>query len=771
MRFLPRLGRLTRRRQHVARTVAASTTPYESFFPNKENRHWWIGGFLVTIFIAIIALPVGFHRRVPDENETERNREFARKNTTPIFKLDMRQLEQAKLVFTRVQAVMNTNLLSLDEKETALLESSEFTLETHYLKDVDLALLLRRSALFNDIREHTLIALERTMSRGVVLGGNGTGSLRAELAEYFDPVYTTQWDSVESMSIRVRSGDRILSVTDTLTKDEAIRELQRYVRTIEPKVGQSDDDLVVIQDLTLQIAEEFIHLNLTFDEEATRREQEVRAAAVKTVYQTRQGRPLVVYFGTFLIVGLIGLMSGLFFVQQRNRSMALRQHATFGLIIGATTILLYLLVRVVDNQRDVDFPVLLVPVCIAAALSSILFGVSFGIYSTTILSVIAGLMMGVTAPTSVAQFLTLMTTGFLAAYATSEVHHRRDLFIAGFNVTLVATAVYLGAAFVSAQTLGWELLRSAAWAFASGILVMVIVPGALPPFESLAGTASDLELLELADLNHDLLTRMEEIAPGTYNHSLNVARLSEAAAEVIGANPVLARVGSYYHDIGKMNNAEYFIENQEGGPNPHDGLKPSMSARVIIAHVKNGVELAKEYKLPKTIIDLIAQHHGTSLIRVFYHKANEQGDAADESDFRYPGPKPQSKIAAIMMIADSIEPAANARFKNLAALGRRDCEQLAEEITKHYIADGQLDECDLTLHDLQLIQDSFQRTLTGMYHSRIEYPRGKPPEGGSAPATLPPQNGSTEAKADTHAVVADQSSHQKEIVVDDDTSV
>lgn len=252
----------------------------------------------------------------------------------------------------------------------------------------------------------------------------------------------------------------------------------------------------------------------------------------------------------------------------------------------------------------------------------------------------------------------------------------------------------------------------------SGILSSIIVSGLLPVFEFSFNVTTDIKLLELGNLNNQLLKELAIKAPGTYHHSIVVSSLAEAAASEIGANPLIVKVGSYYHDIGKIKKPMYFIENQTDGKNPHDKLKPSISALIIKNHVKYGVEIAKKNRLGSYIIDIIQQHHGTSLIKYFYNKAKENGLDPKEEDFRYPGPKPQTKEAGIVMIADEVE-AASKTLSNPTVAHLRD---FVREITNKIFLDGQLDECELTLKDLNKIVDSFVKVLVGIFHHRIEYP-------------------------------------------------
>ena len=246
---------------------------------------------------------------------------------------------------------------------------------------------------------------------------------------------------------------------------------------------------------------------------------------------------------------------------------------------------------------------------------------------------------------------------------------------------------------------------------------VLIILALLPLFESLFSRTTNIKLVELSDFNSPLLKRLMEEAPGTYHHSLMTASIAANAAEAIGENALLARVCAYYHDIGKLKNPEYFIENQNRGKNPHDDISPSMSGLVLISHVKDGEVLAKQYNIDEVIIDAIKQHHGTSLIQYFYYKALEKDSNVNEQDFRYPGQKPTTKIAAILMIADSVE----AISRTLKETSAGKLKETVEKVINNKFADGQFSDCPITLKDLFEISESITNSLCSIYHARIEY--------------------------------------------------
>lgn len=263
--------------------------------------------------------------------------------------------------------------------------------------------------------------------------------------------------------------------------------------------------------------------------------------------------------------------------------------------------------------------------------------------------------------------------------------------------------------------------KSYLYLFVNGVGYAMILIGILPVFEFLFKVATNISLLELADFNHPLLHRLMLEAPGTYHHSLVVGNLSEAACSAIGANALLARIGAYYHDIGKLTKPEYFSENQELNTNKHDNLSPQMSKMLIMNHVKEGLEFAKRSKLNPQIMEFVKRHHGTSLVYYFYRRALENPEdvrAVHEDGFRYPGPKPNSKETAIVLLADSVE----AATRSLRTPTPESIKDLVQKIINNKFIDGQLDDCDLTLKDLEKIAHVFMHVLSGIYHTRVTYP-------------------------------------------------
>ncbi len=316
-------------------------------------------------------------------------------------------------------------------------------------------------------------------------------------------------------------------------------------------------------------------------------------------------------------------------------------------------------------------------------------------------------------------FWIVFLASVVGALMARNVRHRKHIFQAGVAVGVSMAILYLLYVYAS----GGNIVRGNLIAvFVNGILSFAITFVGVPLFEVMFGTLTNISLLEWADTQQPLLRKLIMEAPGTYHHSLVVGNLAEAAAEEVGANSLLARVGAYYHDIGKIPRAEYFVENQAKGQNSHEKLSPSMSKLILMNHVKEGLDLARKYHLPKQITDFIAQHHGTSLAYYFYQKAIDEGKQdIREEDFRYPGPKPQTKETAIVLLADTVE----AAVRSLPDPNPDKIALTVKKVIDAKVIDGQLDECDLTFRDLDKIARIFTKMLSSMYHQRITYPDSK----------------------------------------------
>jgi putative nucleotidyltransferase with HDIG domain len=357
----------------------------------------------------------------------------------------------------------------------------------------------------------------------------------------------------------------------------------------------------------------------------------------------------------------------------------------------------------------------LIPVAAGAMLTSLLLDFHLALSFSFVISILLGILSPGQPFIPIYYFLGSM----VAALSVIRCKKRTALLKAGALTALVNLLAVIGI-----DLYRGELWNRGAFDLAAGLVcaiaVSTIVSALLPFFETVFDIATDIKLLEFLDPNQPLLKELVYKSPGTYHHSILIGNLAEAAAEAIGENAILARVGAYYHDVGKTRKAEYFIENQRPTENKHDHLMPSMSSLIIASHVKDGVEVARAHRIPSAIIDIIQQHHGTALITYFYQKAKELHPFAPiaEEVYRYPGPRPRTKVAAIVMLSDSVEAAS----RTLDNPTPDQIQMLTSSVITRFFLDDQLSMCDLTLKDLRVISRSFNLVLTGIFHHRIDYP-------------------------------------------------
>ncbi|CAB4244456.1 Membrane protein [Methylacidimicrobium sp. AP8] len=473
------------------------------------------------------------------------------------------------------------------------------------------------------------------------------------------------------------------------------------------------------------------------------------------------------------------LAVGIFIPMRIGLPDLFKSNSKLALVLAAVLINLYIGKAVYlwsMHQPGAEFRALYfyVPTAFAPLLTTSLLGSFPGLFTVFASSLFSAVLINQSIPLLVNN----LVSGFVGVYMTRQVHRRRDIIQAGMAVGLVSLICAMAFGYVG-ETESDVLIEQGAWSVILGFLTGVFVNAILPFMEELFSVNTDFTWLELSDLNHPLLRRLAAEAPGTYHHSLMVANLAEAAAQRVGANPALCRVMAYFHDIGKLVNPQYFVENINEEENPHDRLSPSLSALVIVSHVKDGVELAQRYHLKRPIVEGIQQHHGDSLVYYFYQRAlrtiedckvgirilgasEKDVPGFDESQFRYPGPKPQSREVGILMLADVVESASRCLEKPTA----QQIEEMVHELVEKKLADHQLDECDLTLKELRAIEATLSFTLKTMLHSRLRYPQKEkdgaealPVQSATPGAPLPPSlatpvaDGSS-ANRDTRQTVA-----------------
>jgi putative nucleotidyltransferase with HDIG domain len=427
-----------------------------------------------------------------------------------------------------------------------------------------------------------------------------------------------------------------------------------------------------------------------------------------------------------IVAGLLGYYVYAF----RNEDLAELRRLALMLVLTALAVLvakLYMPLVLPDNDRHFlayALPLATVPILLAAFVETQLAIVVAGVIAALVTFVVAYLpdVSASVAATPLDAVRTLGVYGFGGIVGALSVHKADRLnryVLAGVLVALVSMAVLCAAWFLDVDRRAWDIPWMGLAAGINGLLSGVLSVGAFIILGLLFGITTRVQLMELAQLNQPLLRRLQDEAPGTFHHSIIVGNLAERAADLIGADALLVRVGCYYHDVGKLRRPGYFIENQMDGRNPHDKIDARRSARIISRHVEDGLELGRSHRLPRQVLEFIAQHHGTGQATYFYRKALEQGDKVDASQFSYPGPKPQSREAAIVMLADSSEAAVRSSGKERSPA---EIDERVDEVIKERTREGQLDESDLTLREIAIIADSFKATLRGVYHPRLEYP-------------------------------------------------
>lgn len=422
------------------------------------------------------------------------------------------------------------------------------------------------------------------------------------------------------------------------------------------------------------------------------------------------GRPDYLLYTGIIIVVLILLLVLLLYLLLFHKDLILEPKNLLMLVL--------ILLLILGTSKVLSIiTIYLMPVATAAMLLGILINPQVAIVTNIILSIMVVLITG----NSMTLLIMLMLGGTLGALMAYRTRQRGNILLSGFVVGAANFFVVMGIGFINSNEIN-EIILNAAYGAIGGGFAAVLTIGTLPFWEWAFGILTHLKLMEMSNPNQPLLKKLLLEAPGTYHHSIIVGNLSEAAADAVGGNPLLARVGAFYHDIGKTLRPYFFKENQFGVDNPHDQLKPLKSSSIIIGHVSDGVKVAKEHNLHKEIIEFIKTHHGNTLVAYFYHKENEMnpGEVRQE-DFRYRGPKPSTKETAIVMLADSVE----AAIRSIQEPNQEKVENLIEKIIQGKLQDGQLDESHLTLKEIQRIKKVFINTLLGIYHERIEYPEDK----------------------------------------------
>ncbi len=440
-------------------------------------------------------------------------------------------------------------------------------------------------------------------------------------------------------------------------------------------------------------------------------------AAAKAERETNEGgaKLILPYVGQILLIALAFSFSLMFLsVSRPNVFTSLKRMSMIFFIFMLVVTATFLITRY-GFSTNLRY---LIPISIASMLLTIFFDNRTAFMGTVSLSIIIGAMYG----NDFGLLFISLFVGTISTFSVREIQ-ARNWILKGILYISGAYILSTGAVELYKHTDFDQIWNIWTYGLINGLLSPILAYGLMIIFEFIFQMTTNSTLLELSDLNKSLLRDLAIRAPGTYHHSIMVGNLSEAAAEAIGANALLTRVGAYYHDIGKMEKPEYFVENQKAGKNPHEKLTPTMSCLILINHVKKGLDIAEEHNLPYEIRSFIPQHHGTNLIRYFYQKAIESSseNEVDEANFRYPGPPPRTKEAGIIMLADAVE--AGSRVLKDPSVSR--IRSMIDSLIHERLLESEFDECPLTIRDLKAIRESFVKTLAGMFHGRIEYPKSE----------------------------------------------
>lgn len=442
----------------------------------------------------------------------------------------------------------------------------------------------------------------------------------------------------------------------------------------------------------------------------------VRRGDVVTGEQIHVMEELGLYAGNVSEVRILGLtvfvllIMGISLGYLYKFSCQVYENDRYLVLMGLIVLVTMLIAKVAHYYSDFA-----APIAAGALLTAILVNTRVGL----LISIIMAMFFGVIVENDLRAVTAALVSGMAGVYSVTKMAHGYSLTKAGVWIAIVNFLAIASTGLIE-QLDSAELLFQCMLGAFSGITAAVITTGLLPYLEHAFNITTPIKLLDMAKPNHPLLQRLLLDAPGTYHHSVLVGNLAETAAVTVGADPVVVRVGAYYHDIGKIKRPYFFIENQVGCENPHDKIAPSLSTLIVTSHIKDGLDLCRDYKLPQVITDIVEQHHGTTLVSYFYKRAteNEHGECVIEADFRYEGPTPQTKEAALIMLADACE----AAVRSISKPNVNRIEATVRKIIRERLQDGQLDECNLTLKDLKIIGDVFIRLLSSMFHTRIEYP-------------------------------------------------
>src|SRR5882762_7593710 len=679
-----------------------------------------------------------------DISETERRRNAARQATRPVFNFDSTRGETAA---RSLQAAWDNLKQQFQEKrnQTQLTWSGEGgatvarVLSAHRLNDDDLSVL---TSLIRDVGDKYIYddAEAEQLNQEIVLV-----DVRNPSAQMIMPAPRTRMLSLAAARQELEL--RIFGLQGW-TQDQKSALVSAIVPLLRPNVVLDQTATATLRETEANKIPP-VKISLKRNQVIAREGDTVTTGTLSQLTALKStghaGRPWHNVFGLLLIVLAVYWVVWKFTEHRSSASViSLSKWRAFALV-GSAIVVETALMRlgftfsdaIADRMTTAPFndPMiwnLAIPFAAAALLVVMLVDTQLAFLTGIVTALFAGLL----APTGIQKAVYAMISCAGAIYGIGKYRERQSVTLAGLFVGGVNAFMALAVIAYAEQAITLNsFLLAVGCGFAGGLLTAIFAAGGLPINESLFGILTDVKLLELSNADLPVLGQLALRAPGTNQHSHAVGQLAEDACRAVGANPLLARIGALYHDIGKLAAPDYFVENQQGD-NPHDHLRPTQSAKIITSHVTYGLKLGKELGLPSQIADFIPQHHGTRTLHFFLRKAQAQakrGESVNEQDFRYHGPKPQSKEAAIMMLADSCEAAA----RSLARPDPENIEAIVAKIVDAILADDQLGECDLTLRELTQIRESMVKSLTAIYHARIDYPGFNPPKATGPLSALP----------------------------------
>lgn len=683
----------------------------KDFFRKSRRIRYFIYAIVVIAFYLLLMeplLPKKYHIEegkksketifapvtIVDKTATERAKEKAMKDVEPQFRTDEElmnlQIEKIDRFFSETRKVLTNSSYKPETKIAKIKGSSPFSLSDETLDKLVL------------ITPEQLTDL-RLVTREIVYDILRNGVKASELAQKRDLVDNSLITSTLSSDARViaREIARASIVPNKIYDPERTQALKKAAEDSIKPILINKGQVIVAAD------------------EVVTHDQYQKLKELGFIHTGVDVGPYVGLALLVLLTSAVGIYYLYRFHQQIHRDNL--KLAMFFSILLLTTVMM----KVVALGQNLEWETIgyLAPVAFGAMLISMLLNLNLALGSALLLGIFASVIYN---GDNYLLFdlrygLVSMAGGIVSAFALSDIRNRSSILRAGLFASIATIPLIVGMYLLVPTEGNWGVLfQSIAFGLGSGLISAVLTIGFLPLFESVFGILSPLRLLDLSNPNQPLLRKLLIEAPGTYHHSIMVGNLSEAAAEAIGADGLLARVGAYYHDLGKTKRPQFFIENQMHNENPHDKISPNLSKSIILSHTKDGVDLLKKHKIPEPIQDIAAQHHGTTLLKYFYHKALKEADGTTilEEDYRYPGPKAQFKEAAIVGICDCVEAAVRSLQRPTPAR----IENMVRKIIQDRLEDGQFNECDLTLKELELIRKSICETLQGIFHSRIEYP-------------------------------------------------